>query len=158
MKKLLALIIILSTLVLCLSACAEERSALAICREFAAAYGVEGAIYSPTVREGEEGYVREGFFESLYGEPQDSVGDYALLLISDLDEIGEVGIFICESDYDALLVTEMQECRLENIRRVAASAGMSFPEGAFVMRKNKCVVLCAIADAERAERILRRVI
>ena len=158
MKKLLALIIILSTLVLCLSACSEERSALAICREFASAYGVEGAIYSPTVREGEEGYVREGFFESLYGEPQDSVRDYALLLCSDLDSIGEVGIFICESDYDALLVTEMLGRRLENIRRVAASAGLGFPEGAFVMRKNKCVALCAIADAERAERILRRVI
>ncbi len=158
MKKLLILFLVLSISVLALASCAEQRSALAICREFASAYGVEGVIYSPTVREGEEGYVREGFFESLYGEPQDSVRDYAILLCSDLDSISEVGIFICESDYDALLVTEMQECRLENIRRVAASAGMSFPEGAFVMRKNKCVVLCAISDAERAERILRRVI
>lgn len=149
-------VLIFSLLPLC--SCTQATDASALMREFCSAYGVSPTVYSPMVREGEEGYVKEDFFFSLYGEEPYAVRDFALVLLSDLDSIFECGVFVCYNDYDALTVSDMLERRIELIREVAASSGLKYPKDAFVMRENRCVVMAVLPDAEHARRIWKRII
>ena len=158
MKKIISLLLIFVILCAQLCSCAEERDAHSMMSEFCSSFGIGSAIYSPTVPEGEEGYVKEGFFKSLFAEEQESVSDYAVVLLSGLDSAGECGVFVCRSAYDALLVTEMLERRTELVRSVAAAAGLSFPDEPFILRDGKCVVLCILPDASRARRIWKHII
>ena len=160
-KKLTVTILIaaiLILLVLPLVSCSELADAHSLMTEFCSAYGIDTTIYSTTVQQGEEGYVTQRFFFSLYGEDMGSVSSFAVILDSDLDRISECGIFVCYSDYDAILVTDMLSRRLELIQGVAASSGLSLPDGAFIIRENKCVVLAALSDADQARRIWKRII
>ncbi len=161
LKKLIVITLTASVLLFSLfqlCSCAQSLSAMTFMQEFCSAYGVSSPVYSPTVREGEAGYVSEGFFLSLYGEEPYAVRDFAIILRSDLDGILECGVFVCYSDYDALTVSDMLERRIELIREVAASSGLEYPNNAFIMRENKCVVMSVLPDSERARRIWKRII
>ena len=133
------------------TSCGESVSAYDMIREFSAAYGEIGTVYSPSVPEGERGFVREGLFESLYGDYLGSVSDYAVILHSDGVRISECAVMVAVSEYDALLLSDALFERIELIRTVAEDD--SSLDGAFVRRRGRLVVMCAVDDNGRAARI-----
>lgn len=139
--------------VLLLSSCRETRTAYDIMNEFRLAYGIERAIFSPTVPEGEAGYCPEGFLDEVFGNVSDSVADYAILFISDISTLGECAILICYSTYDAISVSGSAFMRLDFLRSQAGSLDASSLDTAFVRRCGKAVILCALPDNERASRL-----
>ncbi len=142
----------------CVCACSETKSADYIMGEFVSAYGAGGVIYAKSVPEGESGYADSDFFPTMYGEGEDCVSDYAVLLLSDMDTVGECAVFICYSEYDAILVSDMCTRRLSLLRSLMGSVDVSFTEDAFIRRYGRVVVMCALSDNERAERIFDRII
>ena len=161
MRRVIAFLLlapICSFLTLTLTSCSEERSAYMLMGEFCASLGVRGIIYSPEISEGEEGYVAEGFFEKLYGEGEEWVSDFAVVLLSDLGEVAECGVFLCYTDYDATQVTDMLHRRIELIRSVSAVSGLRFPDGAFVYREGRAVVMCVLDSAESARAAWRAIL
>ena len=162
MKKMflraVSLVVTAVLLLFILASCDEGRSALSIMSEFCEAYSVGGVVYSPHIREGERGYSDEDFFIELYGEGSDSVSDYSVLLLSGLSDVGECAVFICYSDYDATLVSDMCYRRIELLKSLSGAVDTSFADDAFVLRRGKTVVMCALADNERGKRIWKKVI
>ena len=152
------LVSLLCTLLALLLSCAEGRSARALMEEFCSAYGIAHTVYSPEVREGEAGYVKDGFFAQLYGEGEEWVSDFAIVLLSDTAHLSECGVFICYTDYDAIQVTDMLHRRIKLIREVGAASGLAIPEGAFVYREGRCVVVCALPDEAIARRLWREIL
>ena len=157
-RKNISVVIVFAVALTVFSSCSQNVNAYSAMREFCTSFGIRSVIYSPIVPEGAEGYTEAGFYESLFGEKPDTVSDYAVVLLSGLDYVGECGIFVCYSSYDALCVTEMLERRIEFIRSVSASSGLKFPEQSFVMRENGCVVFAVLPDAEEAKRIWKHII
>ena len=160
-RKITALVlfcVLCITLVLSLGSCSEERPAHALMAEFCASYGIRSAIYSPSAREGEVGYVADGFFAELYGEGEEWAEDYAVVLLSDLGRASECAVFICYTDFDAGQVTDMLHRRIELIRSICAVSGLAFPEGAFVYREGRAVVMCALDRPENAKKLWREIL
>lgn len=144
--------------ILILSSCSEKRSALSVMSEFRKAYSVGGVVYSPLIGEGQRGHSDEAFFVELYGEGSDSVSDYSVLLLSGIAGVGECAVFICYSDYDAILVSDMCYRRIEFLKSLSGAVDTSFAEDAFVLRRGKTVVMCALADNDRGKSIWKKVI
>lgn len=138
------------SIVISFSSCAEKRSAHALMSEFAQSYGAGGVVYSAEVKEGEYGYVDKDFFYTLYGEGEESVSDYSVLLLSGISRLGECAVFICYTDYDAFVVTEMCRRRIDLLRSFSGSPDTSSALDAVVKRYGRCVVMCAMSDNLRA--------
>lgn len=153
MKRILFCFVIFG-LLLPITSCRELPTASALAQGFLDAYGSFGVLFSPEIEEGERGYVRDGFFETLYGDYLGSVSDYALILHSDGEHVSECAVLIAVSQYDAVLLTDAMYTRLDLIRSVASDD--SSLEGAFVMRGGLLVVMCAVADNTRAEKIWKK--
>ena len=153
MKRKITAFILLFSLAASLLSCSEKRSARALMREFSIAYGIDSPIYSPDVREGEEGYINSGFFSELYGEGEEWVSDFAVVLLSDLEAASECGVFICYTDYDARQVSEMLRRRIELVRSVAAISGLSLPDGDFVYREGIVVVMAILPRTDTARKL-----
>ena len=64
MKKTVSLIIIFTLLFL--TSCERKQDAYEILNEFVSLYGAEGIIYSPSLSEGQSGYIREGVVERIF--------------------------------------------------------------------------------------------
>ena len=161
MRKMIACGLVLALCVaaaLSLTACSRTRSAYGLMSEFCTCLRVRGVIYSPVVAEGDAGYVASGFFEKLYGEGEEWVLDFAVMLLSDLGGVSECGVFLCYTDYDATQVTDMLHRRIELIRSVSAVSGLRFPEEPFVYREGRAVVMCALDDAEGARAAWRAIL
>lgn len=161
MKKTIKAVCLLLTavfLLLSLVGCSEQRTALSLMNEFRDGYSVGGVLYSPLFAEGERGHCDESFFMSLYGESTGSVSDYAVLLLSGLSDVGECAVFICCSDYDATLVSDMCYRRIELLKTLSGTVDTSFASDAFVLRRGRRVVMCALADNERCARIWKKAI
>ena len=150
MKRILFCFVIFG-LLLPFTSCRELPTASALARDFLDAYGSFGVLFSPEIEEGERGYVRDGFFETLYGDYSGSVSDFAVILYSDGEHISECTVMIATSPYDALLLSDALYRRIELIRSVAADD--SSLDGAFVRRKGTLTVMCAVLDNYRAELI-----
>jgi hypothetical protein len=158
LSKAVAFIVAAVLCVFALASCAEERSALSIMTEFCDSYSVGGVIYSPLIEEGRRGHSDERFFIDLYGEGSESVSDYSVLLLSGISLVGECAVFLCYSDYDATLVSDMCYRRIELLKSLAGAVDTSFAEDAFVLRRGKTVVMCALSDNEKGARIWKKVI
>ena len=135
--------------------CGVMPSARYLAETFREQYGIDAVIFSPGIPEGERGYVREGLFETLYGDHIGSVSDFALILHSDGESVYECAVMLAVSEYDAVILCDVLFERMELIRSVASDD--TSLDGAFVKRKGRLVVMCAMPDNRRAELIWEKI-
>jgi hypothetical protein len=149
MKRIIAIFL---TVILCfsLACCQREIDAYATLCEFVSAYGAEGVIYSPTVAEGDEGYIRDGLIEKMLIYSGDLPDNYAVFLNSHPGIGSECGVFVCESEEQCRAITEA--C----VERIGLVGGGS--ERSFVKRAGTTVFYSTLSDRERAERLWREIL
>ena len=156
-SSMLVFLIFASALFLFVS-CRQKISPYAMMLEFCESYGIENTVFSPVVSEGEAGYTDEDFFETVFGEGIESVEDYAVVFLSSLDYVGECSLFLCYSDYDALVVCNVLRRRVDLIKSVGAGINTSYTADALIFKSGKYVVMCALSDNILAERIWRKIL
>lgn len=155
--RIIAFVITLALLV-SLSACSEKASPKEALECFCKEYGLSGDILSPSYREGDAGHIDESFFEYVFLESSDSVSDYAVIFLSTLDRISECSVFLCYSEYDAILVIEMLWRRVDFLKSSAIGMDISNLSDAVVFKSGKYAVMCALPDNASAERIWRKIL
>ena len=155
--RLIVLVVALS-LPLCLLSCEEKPSPSELLSRFCDEYGLSADILSPSFREGERGHVSEDFFETVFLESSDSVSDYAIIFLSSLNSIGECSVFLCYSEYDALLVAEALWRRVDFLKASAVGIDTSPLTDAVIFKSGRYAVMCALSDNGRAERIWRKIL
>ena len=149
MKKILsAILLVCIPLTLC--SCRDQPDAYQLLSEFVSAYGAEGTIYSPSVPEGEDGYVREGLPKMIYLFSGEFPENYAIFLNGHTDPSSECAIFVCQ---DANMLNMVEEMSLERIRLVAAGA-----DYAFVRRSGNICFYSTLKQRDRAEKIFSEII
>lgn len=165
MRKLLArsLVAISFTLMivfvaLSLLSCAKRAAPYFLMSEFCSEYGINDTVFSPSVPEGKDGYISGSFFKTVYGESDDLVCDYAVVFLSSLDNVGECAVFLCYSDYDALLACDILYRRIELLKSMGTGMDTSYVLDASVFKSGKYVVMCALSDNVRAEKIWRKIL
>ncbi|MBO5907801.1 MAG: hypothetical protein J6Q85_06600 [Clostridia bacterium] len=119
MKKILSLVLV-ALLLFSLTSCEDEPDAYSMLNQFIALYSAEGVIYSPTVPEGEVGYLRPDAFFSIYVYYGQEPKNYAVFLNSHVDFGSECGVFVTKSDRE--LAALMEAC-LERIRLLVGDGG-----------------------------------
>lgn len=124
--------------------------------DFAELYGTSATVYAPCVPEGKKGYCEEGFLETLFGEEVPPVSNFAFLLLPLPDAAGECGAFTAKGDTGAVI--RFCEQRIALLRSMGAVSDVHAAETAFVTVRGNTVVYCAMPDAARAEKILRRLL
>ena len=149
MKKIFSFLLCIAITLPITSCFGVTPSAHSLLSDFIASFGAVGVIYSPSVPEGDIGYVSEDFFITLYGAPQDSESDYAVFLSSSLDSVYEAGVFVCRDESSALYAEGL--CR----GRLRLLSAMGFDGNAVVLRRRGVIFYSALPDSERAERIFR---
>ena len=149
MKKILSIFIIFA-LLLSLLSCREQRDAYAILSEFVRAYGAEGVIYSPSIPEGERGYMPDGMTEKIYVFCGNLPDNFAVFLNSRADFGAECGVFVCS---DATQCDIAEEACLERIGILGRGS-----ENAFVKRTDRVVFYSTLTDKKRAEELWREII
>lgn len=150
MKKLLALIISISLLSLSLCSCEGEHDAYGMLREFVSSYGAEGIIYSPTVPEGSDGYVYEGFIEKVYILCDSLSDNYAVFLNSRTDFSSECAIFVCD---DGRMLRSVEEMCLERVRLLCPG-----DDRGFVRTSGRICFYSTMQDRALAEKIFSQII
>ena len=150
--------LLIASCVLTIVGCEEKRSALDLMNAFCSEYAPAGVIYSPSIKEGDEGFAGEDFFVTMYFESSDSVTDYAVFLNSNTEIVCECAVFLCYSGYDAMNVSEMLYRRIDFLKSFALAIDTSCAEDAFVLRKGKTIVMCAMPDNELAYSVWKRII
>ena len=153
----LALILLITSLISTFG-CGKKIDALDAMNRFVESYGVGGVVFAPKIAEGERGYVDKDFFETLYGQDESYVEDFAVLLLSGIREVGECAFFKCYSAYDAMIVCDMCRMRIETLKNASGSAGSKFLEDAFIVRSGSFVVMCALSDNDMAKKLWDRII
>ncbi len=157
--KYISLLIITVFLIVALPSCRNvTRTPHELMLEFKKEYKVGGVLYYSSASEGEQGYVYDGFFEALYGDGVGSVSDFALILLSQGDTVGECAVFLAYSEYDAVLISDMCYRRISFLASLGISQNTEFLDGAFVLRRGEYVVMCALEDNEDAKRIWKKLI
>ena len=149
MKRILLLFTVFS-LIFSLMGCREERDSYALLSEFISAYGAEGIIYSPSLGEGEDGYIRDGLIEKIYVFSGRFPDNFAVFLNSRPDFGSECGVFVCLGAEQCAMV---EEACLERIRLLGRGN-----DCAFVKRQGNTVFYSTMTDKERAERLWREII
>lgn len=142
----------------CLFSCSEKPSPTELLSRFCDEYGLSADILSPSFREGERGHVSDDFFEKVFLESPDSVSDYAIIFLSSLNSIGECSVFLCYSEYDALLVAEALWRRVDFLKASATGMDTSCLADAVIFKSGRYAVMCALSDNARAERIWRKIL
>ena len=156
--KRISALTVAAALFMSLSSCGRKPSAVELMSRFCEEYGVFPEILSPSFSEGEKGHVGEDFFESVFLESPNSVSDYAIVFLSSLDRISECSVFLCYSEYDAILVAEMLWRRVDFLRSCAIGMDASYLSDTVVFKSGKYAVMCALSDNSAAERIWRRLL
>lgn len=141
-----------------LVSCREAVPPYSLMGEFCKSYGITGTVFSPCVNEGEEGYTDEVFFNSVFGGGSEFVSDYAIVFVSDLNTVGECALFLCYTEYDALVSCDAMHRRIDLIKTMGASIDTSCAFDAVVFKSGKYAVMCVLPDNERAERIWRKIL
>ena len=126
--------------------------------KFAEDYGLSETIFSTSVKEGKAGYTDEDFFRSVFDERVEHVSDYAMIFISNLDYAGECAVFLCYSEYDALVACDILRGRVDLIKSISAGIDTSYTEDARIFKSGRYAVMCVLPDNERAERIWRKIL
>ena len=148
MKKILCAVIIHMILFSVIS-CTEKRSAYELLSSFVDAYGARGVIYSPTVSDGEDGYIDRDMFRRIYAFGDEFPEDFAVLLNLHTDTPAECAVFICRDTAELDTVYEMCE---ERVRL------LSVPDSSFIVRCDTVLFYSTLPDVQRARRIWHRVI
>ncbi|MBQ1260956.1 MAG: hypothetical protein IIX96_02995 [Clostridia bacterium] len=138
------------SILITLSSCSERVSAEELIREFAAAYGTEGVIYTSSAKEGEEGYIDAELYRKLYDSEADFETDFAVMLSEGLDFIYEVGAFVAYDSSSALAALETVLMRIDFLSE------MGYAEAPVVIRRGNTVLYSTLPDKEGAERIFKR--
>ena len=146
MKKACLLIILFLSFGLFCS-CGRSYDAHEILTEFRDAYGAEGIIYSPTVAEGEEGYLDADLGEKMFAHSSDLPRDYAVMLNSHPDTPSECGVFICTDDGE---LRAAEAAALERIDLLGGDRG-------FVLRQGRVVFYSVMSDSDRARKIFKEI-
>ena len=150
MKKLLSIIIILTLLTSGLCSCRKEKDAYSILYEIVSSCGWEGVIYSPSIAEGNDGYIRDGLLEQIYLFSGDFPEDYAVFLNSHPDFFSECGVFICS---DAEMIGMVDEMCIERIRLLCQGDTRGF-----VKRSRNIVFYSTMKDRKDVEKIFNETI
>lgn len=118
--------------------------------DFVKSYGVNGVIYSPSVEEGKDGFVREGLMERVYRYSGDFPESYAVMLNSCSDFGGECGVFVCPN---ADVLYAVEELCLERMRLLDPSGSNSL-----IIIDGQIIFYSTLQDKERAGRLWREII
>lgn len=154
---LLSISIFLSS-VLCFTSCTEKKEVYALMVDFCSSYGISDTIFSPSVDEGERGYTDAVFFEYVFLEKSDAVSDYAVVFSSELNRAEECAIFLCFSEYDALVACELLRKRVDLIKAMGVNIDTSNASDAVVFKSGRYAVMCVLPDNERAEKLWRKIL
>lgn len=157
-RKTAAIFLLFASVVILLVSCSASPSAEELMMEFAKAYGIDKTCYSKSIPEGEPGYAPVEFFTELYGNIEESVSDYAVIFTSTLSSVGECSVILCYSEYDAMRVSEAALMRLDMIKSLVGSVNTEAADDAFVIRRGRAVITCALSDNERAEKLWKKII
>lgn len=149
MKRFVVLLLVVAVF-LSLSSCGKEVDTFEVLADFISAYGADGVIYSPTVHEGEVGYIPEGLVERIYLFSGEFPENYAIFLNSRPEYGYECGLFVCSDDGG---LDMMEEACLERARLLDPSG-----ERMFVKRSGNTVFYSTMKDKERAEALWREII
>ena len=149
MKKIISAIL-LAIFLLSLNSCKRNRDAYEMLNEFVLAYGADGIIYSPTVTEGNDGYIRDGLIDKIYRFHGGFPTNYAIFLNGHPDYSVECGIFVCT---DVEMCERVEEMCLERIKLLAMGE-----KHAFVKRSDTVVFYSTMPDRDRAEKIFNQII
>ncbi|MBE6536844.1 MAG: hypothetical protein E7673_02705 [Ruminococcaceae bacterium] len=141
-----------------LSACREYKSPYPLMLEFCQSYGISDTVFSSSVKEGAAGYVSESFFEQVYGEKPECVSEYAVVFLSSLDVAGECALFLCYSEYDALIACDILQIRLDLIKSMGISIDTSYAKDAVIFKSGRYAVMCVLSDNERAKRLWQKIL
>ena len=147
MKKLLALIILSCVTLTCCSCRGGLPAAHRLLSDFTSSYGICGVLYSYEAKEGEEGFIADGFFTTLYGREADFENDFAVFLSSSVDTVYEAAVFVTEDESSRISAEELCRARLDLLSK------MGFGESAIFITRRSVIFYSTFPDAERAERI-----
>lgn len=157
--KILLLIVSMAPLSLFgLVACQEKTSPYHLMIEFCQSYGISDTVFSPSLTSGDEGYADEKFFETVYGETPEYVSDYAVVFLSSLDFAGECALFLCYSEYDALVACDIFRRRVALIKSVGSGVDTSYVSDAVIFKSDRYVVMCALDNNDEAKRLWRKIL
>lgn len=148
MKRYVAFVVLI-LVILSLFSCERNEDPYNLLSEFLGIYDAKGIVYSPTISEGDEGYIPEGFVEKLYVFYGKFPENFALFLNSHPSYSYECGVFDCQSSDE---VRKVEEACLERIRLLSAS------DRSFIIIKDNIVFYSTLKDRERAEKIWREII
>ena len=150
MRKIVAIISLLTILCLSLFSCESRRDAYEIIDSFVSAYGAEGIIYSPKINEGDEGYINSDLIRKIYVFSGRFPENYAIFLNNHTDFSSECGAFVCS---DADMLNMVEEMCLERIRLLSGGE-----DHAFVKRSRDVCFYSTMKDRARAEKIFSQII
>ena len=139
MKKIFALAALFSA-VLCFASCKGEPSAHDMLSDFSELFGFDAVIYSPDVREGDDGYITKRFFSDVYvfhGAPPEN---YAVILNSRTEAFSECGVFYSDNSAELNLLEEMCNERID---------ALGAADRAVVIRAGGFVFYSTLSDTER---------
>ena len=149
MKKTLYLVCIALS-VLQLFSCAKRLSANDLLSEFADLYCLDGVIYSPEKKVGEEGYVYEGLMERVYTYEGNFPENYAVILNARTDFSSECGVFVCVDATQRGMIEQM--CR----DRIILLTGDS--DGGIIIRSGLVVFYSTLDGGENVENAWKKII
>ena len=138
--KVLCAFAILPVILFSLFSCSSEPSAYDMLSDFSELFGFDAVIYSPRVKEGEDGYITKRFFSDVYvfhGAPPEN---YAVILNSRTEAFSECGVFYSDN---AAELNSLEEMCNERIDALGAA------DRAVVIRAGGFVFYSTLSDTER---------
>ena len=86
------------------------------------------------------------------------MSDYAVVFLSSLDFAGGCALFLCYSDYDALVACDVFRRRVELIKSVGSGIDTSYVSDAVIFKSGRYVVMCALEDNDGAKKLWRKIL
>lgn len=123
--------------------CSHTRPSDELMAAFIHAYRAEGIIYSPSIPEGEEGYIDDELYDRIYVHSGEHPDDFSIFLASHTDSHSECGVFNCR---DSEMLASVEQMCLERVRLLD-------PERGFVTRSGLTVFYSTMSERERAQRL-----
>ncbi len=144
MRKMLAILQLLVCLC-CFSSCTSTSDSYAVMTDLISAYGADGIIYSPTVAEGESGYIDAALFRRIYAFECSPPLNYAIFLNSHADYGAECGVFVTSDSAETETILSL--CR-ERVKLLDPKE-----EYGTVIKRGNVIFYSTLRDTERAERL-----
>ena len=150
--KRISMLIVLCLIVLSVTSCdARYDSTYGVVRSFLDEYGGGGNIYTSLAHEGDDGYITSEMCKVMFTRADCLPDDYSLLLLSRLDSVFELGVFLCSSGDEQLTIRDICLERLELLESMARGEGQ-------VMIKNNLVIYFFTENTEAVMSALNSVL